>query len=216
MNRSTTVWTAAMVLIGAVTIASFGQQVTAADAEKYLQGNYAVTAQTDMKISFGIGSLQLSHHDGDEVLVEIKATASDRSFWLSEGDLSKVELQAKQTGNWLELEVPEQENIQFEWQVKLPRVSSLALELGIGEIKGKIASTDLDIEVGIGDIQLTLMGDIKSINMDVGIGETKITGVGNSSSERAFVTSSSSAQGNGQARINIDVGVGESHLIIER
>lgn len=215
MNRSTTVWTAAMVLIGAVTIASMSQQVTAADADKYLQGNYAVSASTDMKISFGVGTLNLSHHDGDEVEVEIKATASDGGFWRSKGDVSKVELKASQTGNWLELEVPEQDNIQLEWQVKLPRVSSLDIELGIGEIKGKIASTDLDIDLGIGDIKLTLMGDVKSINMDVGVGDTKITGASHSSSERAIVTSSSSAQGKGQARINVDAGIGDVHLIIE-
>jgi hypothetical protein len=216
MNRSTTVWTAAMVLIGAVTIASMGQQVTAADADKYLHGNYAVTAQTDMKISFGVGSLALSHHDGDEVEVEIKATATDGSFWRSKGDLSKVELNATQKGNWLELEVPEQDNIQLEWQVKLPRVSSLDIELGIGEIKGKITSTDLDIDLGIGDIKITLMGDVKSINMNVGVGDTRITGASHSSSERAIVTSSSNAQGNGQARINIDAGIGDVHLIIEK
>ncbi|CAI8163848.1 hypothetical protein [Pseudidiomarina mangrovi] len=216
MNRSTTVWTAAMVLIGAVTVASMSQQVTAADADKYLQGSYAVTAQTDMKISFGVGSIELSHHDGDEVLVEIKATASDGGFWRSEGDVSKVELLASQQGNWLELEVPEQDNVQLEWQVKLPRLSSIDLELGIGEIKGRIESSDLDIDLGIGDIKLTLIGDVKSINMDVGVGDTKITGANHSSSERAIVTSSSSAQGNGQARINIDAGIGDVHLTIEK
>ena len=215
MNRSTTVWTAAMLLIGAVTLASMGQQVTAADADKYLQGNYSVSAQTDMKISFGVGSLTLSHHDGDEVEVEIKATASDGGFWRSKGDLSKVELKATQQGNWLELDVPEQDNIQLDWQVKLPRLSSLDIELGIGEVKGRIESTDLEIDLGIGDVKLTLVGDVKSINMDVGVGDTKITGASHSASERAIVTSSSSAQGNGQARINIDAGIGDVHLTIE-
>jgi len=121
-----------------------------------------------------------------------------------------------QKGNWLELEVPEQDNVQLEWQVKLPRLSSIDLELGIGEIKGRIESSDLDIDLGIGDIKLTLIGDVKSINMDVGVGDTKITGANHSSSERAIVTSSSSAQGNGQARINIDAGIGDVHLTIEK
>jgi len=109
MNRSTTVWTAAIALIAAVTLFSMSQQVTAADADKYVQGSYEVTAQTEVKISFGVGSLQLSHHDGDKVEVEIKATASDGGFWRSKGDVSRVELKATQKGHWLELVVPEQD-----------------------------------------------------------------------------------------------------------
>lgn len=215
MKPTQLIWTTAIALIASITLLSLPSQVTAADEEKYMSGSYPVSAESQVKISFAVGSIQFTESSGDQLEVELKATATNEGFWGGKGDLSQVELRASQQGHWLALEVPEQDNVQLAWLVKVPQVQGLDLELGIGEVKGRLYSSDLEIDLGIGDIKLTLLGDVKSVHVDVGIGESEIIGSQQSSRERALVTSSSQAEGQGQARVNIDAGIGDVKLVIE-
>ena len=122
---------------------------------------------------------------------------------------------AEQRGDKLRLEVPEQDDIQLDWDITLPRLAAVTTELGVGEIEGELYATDLSVQLGIGEVDLTVYGDVKSVDAEVGIGETRITGLDNSQSERAFISSNSQAQGSGNARVEIETGIGEIRIEIK-
>ncbi|KFZ31669.1 hypothetical protein IDSA_02985 [Pseudidiomarina salinarum] len=214
MSRQQFVWTTALLLIGSVTLASLPFTASAADKEKRVEATYEVNSDTNLYIESGVGTIHFHRHDSNEVIVKLRATADDDNFWKN-GSLDKVELVAEQRGDKLRLEVPEQDDIELDWDITLPRLATVKAELGVGEIKGELYAADLSMQLGIGEVDLTIFGDVKSVDAEVGIGETRITGLDNSQSERAFISSNSQGQGSGSARVEIETGIGEIRIEIK-
>lgn len=214
MSRQQFVWTTAFLLIGSVTLASLPFNARAADSEKRMEATYEVTSATTLYVESGVGTIHFHRHDSDEVIVKIRAKADEDSFWKN-GSLDEVELVANQKGDQLMLEVPKQDDIQLDWDITLPRLKSVVTELGVGEVKGELYAADLSVELGIGEVDLDIYGDVKSVDAEVGIGETRITGLDNSQRERAFISSNSQGQGSGDARVEIETGIGEIRIEIK-
>ncbi len=71
------------------------------------------------------------------------------------------------------------------------------------------------MELGVGEIRVIVDDtEYRSIDLDVGVGETLIRGFENAvHSEREIVSDSARYNGNGEFRIDIEVGVGEARVV---
>lgn len=206
------VWPMAVLMVAGSTLASLG--VAAAEREKVITAEYDVTSDVRFSVESGVGSIEFVRGDSDVISVRIVATADDDSVW-KDGDVEATELSARQDGDSLVLEVEQQDNVELRWTIHMPRVKTLSTDLGVGEVSGEIWTTDASIDVGVGAIEMTLFGnDYDRITAAAGIGETSIRNA-NATTERAFIASESEARGNGSARIDGDVGVGEVSFTID-
>lgn len=207
------VWPLAVTLVAGATLASWA--VRAAEEEKILSGEYQVSSATELSIESGVGTIEFVRGDTDVITVRIVASRDEDSSW-KDGDLSKVELIAKQSGDELTLSVDEQDNIELNWTVTMPRVSTTVIELGVGQLSGELWTQDLDVELGVGEFDMTLFGNNYAfINAEVGIGETRIRGTDKITNERMFIASESYAEGEGDARIKVEVGIGEIDIEVD-
>lgn len=212
MKMSAKVWGFAFAIIAGTTLVSM--PVSAKEGEKELTGSYNVSAKTELQIDFGVGSIRFEPTSAEQVEVTVLATADDDFNW-RKNDLDAVELVTKQRGDRLQLSVSEEDDIAYEWVVKLPQMAALDLDLGVGEVKGQLQAMDINIDVGVGEVELLVNGAVGRINADVGVGDSVIRGLSEVESNRYMVAASSNARGSGKAKVNVDVGVGEITLTIK-
>ncbi|HET8817723.1 MAG TPA: hypothetical protein VFM61_09775 [Pseudidiomarina sp.] len=207
MNKQQIVWGFAFTLISSITLASLPSAI-ASEREKQMSGSYDVSATTQLKLESGVGTIEFKYHNEDTIDVQVTATVDEDDRW-NNGDLSKAELVATQSGDRLHLEVPEQDDIQLDWVITMPTIAEVDADLGVGEVIGEFAAADFNLDLGVGDVDLTVNGAVGTVKVDVGVGDSSVRGDVNTSTDRFLVTSSTKATGSGVARINIDVGVGE-------
>lgn len=215
MNRQRTTWGIALSMIAGVTLASMPYTVAATEQEKHFSAEYSATAETQLELDSGVGSIEFQRTDDATIRVKLKAYKNGDGVFNKDGNVADAELVAEQSGDRLLLKVPKQDGIQLDWVISLPQISSVDADLGVGEIKGDLWASDINIDMGVGDIDLVIYGDYRSIKTDVGVGDSAIRGKGHIENNRFLMTANSKAESNGNARINIDNGVGDIDIQIK-
>lgn len=214
MTRQQSVWFSAIFLIAMVTAVSVPFASVANAQERKFEASYTASSATELSVESGVGSVELIRYSGDTIEVEMVAEEAETSFF-SDANLDAVELRAEQNGNRLDLVVPEQDNVKLTWRIKMPQVASVTIDLGIGEVIGEMDAADLDVDIGIGELDVILVGEVADVKADVGIGDVNIEGAMKQQKERAFISASGNAEGRAQARVNVDVGIGEANITIQ-
>src|SRR5690554_620298 len=147
MNRQRTVWSVALSMVAGVTLASLPFVADAAQQEKHINAEYTVHAGTEVEFDSGVGSIQFERADGDVLQVSIRAYKDDDAIFDKKGNVDDAELNVRQMGNRLILEVANQDGIQLDWVVKLPQVASIETDLGVGEISGELWVSNMNIDI---------------------------------------------------------------------
>lgn len=99
----------------------------------------------------------------------------------------------------------------------VPKDLALRAELGVGELTIQGIENDLDVDLGVGEVNVTLPAAVvKSVNLDTGIGEASLKAGGRRyESAGLFVRTVHWDEGKGQARVKVDCGVGEANVALK-
>ena len=176
-----------------------------------LNHNFAVSGASQLDIDFPVGSLEVESYDGSEVVVTVRIEPkNDNSWFSSDVDLSDIELSHSQSASSLSLKL-DNDDIQQNWHVKMPKSMAIDVELGVGDIEINDASNSVEIELGVGAVRIdSALDDYRRIELDTGVGDTKIRGLKKeANTSRKVVSSHSSYRGNGLHDIDVEVGVGD-------
>lgn len=212
MKKQQVVWNFATGLIALVTLASMPFQAAATtEQQKTMSAEYQVTSSTKLSLDSGVGEIKFIATSGDTLSVTLTAKADSDKMW-NDGDLEAVQLTAKQDGDRLVLSVPEQDNVKLDWVIQLPKIASVDADLGVGTIGGEMWTTDINLDVGVGEVDLELRGDLAIITSDIGIGDSQVKGVAEVENNRFLMTASSKGRGAGTAVVSINLGVGDSNV----
>ncbi|EKE84895.1 hypothetical protein [Idiomarina xiamenensis] len=210
------VWSAALMVIGSVTLVSAA--VAKDNEQREISAQYEFSAGGEMIFDGSVGEVTFVYHDDDSVDIQLTAEQSDGNwFGWNDGDVEALELVVEQQGNRIDISTENDDDLELTWVISMPRLSRLKAELGVGAINGDIKMTDIDMEVGVGQIDVRLLGDdYERIMLDSGVGDTQIKGVDKMSSERAMVSSESRSEGQGKHRVKASSGVGEVIVTIDK
>lgn len=214
MNRQRTTWSIALGMIAGITVISLPFTASAQQHEKHIAAEYTVTNATEVSFDSGVGTITFERTEGDVMEVSIRAYKNDDTVFDKEGNVEDAELIAEQAGDQLTLRVPKQDGIQLDWVVKLPKVSRVETDLGVGEISGNLWTTNINIDLGVGEVDLDIYGDYKTIKTDVGVGDSTIRGLGNIENNRFLMTANSRANSDGKHRVSVDAGVGDVNITV--
>ncbi|RUO68838.1 hypothetical protein [Idiomarina ramblicola] len=205
------IWPLTLGFIGLVTVSTAAFSAT--ESERTLNSSYIVNSDTDIHLDATVGTVELSVTDGDAVEVELRVESDDNGWFASGGELEKVLIKGERDGNRLEISATPNDDMSQHWIVSVPKTRSLSVNLGVGEIEGDLPFTDVDVDLGVGDISLNLAnGEYKRVEASVGVGDTSLRNFGNTQENRMIVTSESSYRGNGSVSIQVEVGVGDVTL----
>jgi len=199
----------------ALIVTSFTLSNTAAAASsKRIQQRIDAEDLVHVDFEISIAQLDIEVYDGDVLELDLVIEA-DRDWWIfGRKDIDNVELEVDRNGEQLKLRLDDND-IQQEWVVRLPAHLAVSMDLGVGEVEFTDFANDLNLELGVGSMQLNVADnvDFESIHLNAGVGDTSVRSFDNGSdSERSFVGADSWYHGDGEFVVEVEVGVGDARV----
>ena len=159
--------------------------------------------------SNSVGRFEIVPSDSKEMRITVEIEANEHGFFRRGVDVDDMDIKVKERGDTLYLEFDEK-HVSAEWLVEMPAVERTSVEMGVGEVRLEIGATELDVDLGVGDINVYAPENaVGRINLDVGVGDAKVRGGEVIRKESAFISQSIRAEGKGSNRMSVDVGVGD-------
>ena len=180
-----------------------------ADSEVVRQHDIDASGVRSVDVNAAVGSIRIRQGSGDVIRVRLEIKGSRSGILRRRADVSDMDLEVTRSGSELKLEF-QQDNAAADWEIELPRSLDLALRLGVGELDADLAGGNLDIKVGVGEVELRLPKTAAAqFSATTGVGEARIRGGDNAEQTRTFVSGRASSEGSGSAQVAVKVGVGE-------
>lgn len=196
-----------------VTSFSLSTAATAASSKR-IQQSIDATDLVHVDFEISIAEIDIEVYSGDVIELDI-AIEADRNWWIfGRNDIDDVELEVDRDGEQLKLRL-EDDDIEQEWVVRLPVHLAVSMDLGVGEVEFTDFANDLNMELGVGSMQLNVADgmDFETIHLSAGVGDTSVRGFDNGSdNERSFVGADSWYHGDGEFNVEVEVGVGDARV----
>jgi hypothetical protein len=193
----------AVVPVGASEIVrSFKQQIPVGDAD-------------EIALDFPVGEVTVEAWDNPQVNLEVKIACNKRTSRCEEA-AKALRLVYNTSGDRLRVEVknwPKMagKSLHVIAKINVPRDLPLWTDLGVGELTVQGTEGDLTLDLGVGEVNVTLPKDaIRSVDLDTGIGEANLTAAGRHYESAGLMARQITwNEGKGNARVKVDCGVGE-------
>src|SRR4029453_2881788 len=210
------------IALACVVLAMAVSPARADHGRKYIQETVAATGADSISVDFPVGELHVETGAGNDVLVDLKVVC-DRWFRSCEDRIEDVKLASDLSGGKLHIEIrgfghSHTGDLEVTGTITIPAGRELEVDMGVGELGVRGVSGRLDVVFGVGDITIRMPASaVRSVSIDAGVGDTRLRIPGGSvDEERSFVSSEIDwNEGRGDARVSVDVGVGDAAVTLE-
>ncbi|HKI02694.1 MAG TPA: hypothetical protein VKK31_12010 [Thermoanaerobaculia bacterium] len=192
-------------------VRSFRQQIPVGDADR-------------IYLEFPVGEVTVEAWDNPQVNLDVKIAcnkkkSNSRCAKAAEG----LRLVYNTSGDRLHVEVKNwpkfsgTKGLHVIATVNVPRNLPLRTELGVGELSVQGTAGDLDVDLGVGEVNITLPKEaIRSVDLDTGVGEASLTAAGRHYESSGLMARELSwDKGTGRAGVKVECGVGEIDVILK-
>jgi len=168
-----------------------------------------------------VGELQVTGTSGDSVRLEVVLLCERERDENCREAAETVDLEARQRGDRLVLEVEDWPRIKggslsIRARLEVPRYRAVEVDMGVAEVTVSGVEADVEVDVGVGEV--TVEGPeaaFGSVNLDAGVGETELEIGGRTVEGNGFVGGHLSwRDGPGRAHVEVDAGVGEIRVTL--
>lgn len=214
MNRSIALFIVLVGTAGAV----------AAGGSRTVEGQARLTEGQEVRLDFPVGELEIVGVEGDRFRIEIRGRCKHGSSRCDE-HLDEIEIEIRESRGGLRVEVAPYskwrwwDSLQIDARVTHPSRHALVVDMGVGELDIEGVAADLEVDLGVGEVSVDLDArTVKTVYLDAGIGETELlVPDGWVQGERSFLIGSECSwrDGDGEARVHVEVGVGEAVVRLE-
>ena len=169
----------------------------------------------EVEFSNNVGRIEITPVNGNEMRIVMDIESNRHGLFRRQVNVDNMDLEVKERDDTLFLSF-EEKGAKAEWVIEMPAVARTNIEMGVGELKLEVGATNLDIELGVGEVSVIAPEDsVGRINLNVGVGEADIRGGEILDRDSVFISQSVRAQGNGDHPQEIDLGVGDINLRLE-
>ncbi|MEX2469636.1 MAG: hypothetical protein WD396_07770 [Pseudohongiellaceae bacterium] len=185
-----------------------------AASSKRMTHSIEAASFTEVNLEMAVGEMDIEVYDGDTIELDIEIIAERRWFSLRRGNVDDVQLTRRERGETLYLGIDE-DNLDQTWHVRLPAHLAVDLDVGVGDIQIDDFSNSLVLELGVGAVEVNVVStDYAEITATAGVGDAVIRGFGGGTdNERSLLVGADAFYaGDGQHRIEIEVGVGDARV----
>ncbi|MBT5912194.1 MAG: hypothetical protein HOH59_05260 [Rhodospirillaceae bacterium] len=169
----------------------------------------------EVEFSNNVGRIEITPVNGNEMRIVMDIESNRHGLFRRQVNVDNMDLEVKERDDTLFLSF-EEKGAKAEWVIEMPAVARTNIEMGVGELKLEVGATNLDIELGVGEVSVIAPEDsVGRINLNVGVGEADIRGGEILDRDSVFISQSVRAQGNGDHPQEIDLGVGKINLRLE-
>lgn len=185
-----------------------------------LHEDRAATGVDMVRVNFPVGRLNVEPSTDGRVHFDVAVRCrNDRRR--CEERAQDVDLDASLAGGTLRLKLEPHSDwthdLKMEGVLRMPPDLPLRLEMGVGELTLHGLRDDVDVNLGVGEARLHLReADVRSVQVASGVGEANLT-VGRRRMEGSGFLGHKVrwGEGTGRARVDLDLGVGESEVVLE-
>jgi hypothetical protein len=206
-----------------ITSLAIGSPVAGSDNIREITRSFPVEGREAVRLDLSVAELRISGSSSQTVEIQLTATCK-REHECAE-ILGNLDLESSGSGRTLRIDLlgyPKwgKGRVELEGEILVPRALELGVELGVGEIEMKNLEGDLRVELGVGEINAWIdRGKTHSVTLDAGVGEVELYGTEEERVEgrRSMLVGSETHwdAGPGEARIFLEVGVGEISVWME-
>lgn len=196
----------------------------AGDQAREISRSFKVADGQTLRLDLSVGEFRVEGADVDSVEADLRVECR----WGDDDDcarmLDKVELVSRTSGRRLVIELVSDSSwrkskLEVEGDFRVPRGGALEVDMGVGELTIEGVAADVSADLGVGELSIRVpAASVRSVSLDAGVGEAKLLGAGTSVEGRRSLLVGSEVfweDGEGEARIRADVGVGEATVYLE-
>lgn len=194
-----------------------------ASERREISEQFEIAEGQKLRIDFPVGELEIEA--GDRTQVEAELTVRCRwNLADCRHAVEQIELVSRSTSRRVTLELSglsrwHGTTLDIEGMILVPKNTPLEVEMGVAELDITGVETDLRIDVGVGKVRVSMPeAQISRALLDVSVGEVELLGApGRATGRRSFLVGNEVHwdDGPGQARVDIEVGVGEITLWLD-
>lgn len=186
--------------------------------DREVEGRALLEAEQEVRIDFPVGDLEIEGVDGDEFTITVSGRCKRHTDRCDEQlEEIRVDIRERRGGLWVEVAPHSKwgwwDKLELEARVRHPADRPLVVDMGVGRLEVRGTASDLELDLGVGEASVDLeVGFVHSVYVDAGIGDTELlVPDGWVDCERSFLIGSEARwrDGPGEARIQVEVGVGE-------
>jgi hypothetical protein len=212
-----------------------------ATTERTLTGSFPAEGIAAVVIDAGAGDVKIAPADGGSIEVEVLLTPRRGGIFSSMARAEREVEEAAMTSDigagriYLGVD-SESGDRRFEerWIVFVPAHVALELDVGLGDVIVESLSGGVELEIGVGEVtiedvsgdivvelgvgEVTIRGDADrfgAVNASGGIGDATLRIRGERIESEGLVGHSSSWKGDGEDRIDVEVGVGDARITLK-
>jgi hypothetical protein len=196
--------------------------VLAADGLGELTKTFEIEAGQKVRLHLPVADLRLEVADGNQIKADLLVSCR----WQQEcaDVLSDVDLVSSTTSRRFVVELQglsqwQSAKVEVEGTLVVPRTADLELEIGVGDVKIHGVEQNLRVDMGVGKVKIWQpIASVKAISLEVNVGEAAIFGSAEDVSDRRPFLIGSEVfwdKGPGDARVEVEVGVGDISLWLE-
>ena len=191
-----------------------------ASSDRRITESFDLGSASQVRFDFPVGELRFAGVAGDTVRVDLDLRCKRDSERCLEA-MEDIRLDSRAGERSLFIEVDRHprwrwEHLEIEAVVEVPADRDLSIDMGVGELEVEGMRGDLTIDLGVGEARVEAPASaVRSLRLDCGVGDaTARMPDGWVEGRRSFLVGSEVhwSDGPGEARIWVDVGVGEAHV----
>ena len=170
----------------------------------------------ELYIDFPVGELEIEGTSSQDIEVQVSIKCDGWRARSCHERADQVELESSRDDDRLELSFSgyskwRNRGMHISMKVRVPAPLDLAVDMSIGELQLRALAGNVIVDMSIGEVSLRMrQADVGRLSMNTGIGESSlVTPAGRSESAGLFTRELRWDEGQGEARIRIDLGIGE-------
>ncbi len=193
-------------------------------SERQVEGRVVLGAGQELRLDFPVGDLEIEGVAGDEFTIEVSGRCKRHSQRCDEQlEEIRIDIREGRNGLWVEVSPHSKwgwwDKLELEARARHPADRPLSVDMGVGRLKVSGTESDLELDLGVGEVSVDLEVDyVRTVEVEAGIGDTELlVPDGWIDGERSFLIGSEShwRDGPGEARIDVEVGVGEAAVRLD-
>jgi len=190
-------------------VRSFHQQIPIVNAQK-------------VHLEFPVGELNVDPGDGSQVGLDVKVMCKEKTGRCADA-AHDLKLVFDNSGDVFHLELKRfpkfggAKNLHVVARITVPRELPVHAELGVGEMNIHGLAGDLDVDLGVGEVNVTLPKEaVGSVDLDTGIGEASLIAAGRRYESSGLMSKELNwDKGTGRSKVKVDCGVGEIDVVLK-
>jgi hypothetical protein len=193
----------------------------AAATVRDLDSRLPVSGADRVRAELPIGEFEVTASRDADVHLRLHVTCKESSE-RCEDEIRDLVIKAHNDGGVLRFSIDnmpwlQHDNFKIRGTLEVPPSLAVRVKLGVGELRIHDVHDDLDVELGVGEVQVAMHEkDVRSVRLSSGIGEANLdVGPRHMRSSGLLGHRLKWSEGRGVADVDVEVGVGESSVELD-